>query len=101
MNIQSLKYRLYNLLQNINPLDLRGDVTADQACDWVNTCSNEWSTYKAISAKPITDAGHIIWNVTTLLIDTSDERPDEEIEFHVWEELGPDARGNGRIYGEW
>lgn len=97
MNIQSLRYRLYNMLQNLNPLDLRGDVTADQAMAWVNTCSNEWSTYRAISAKPTTSQGHIVWNVITIL--TDDDGESREIDWNVWADDAPYA-DNG-IYGEW
>ncbi len=93
--LNTLRYKLTNALQNLNPTDLRGDVTAIEAMAYVATRSNEFNTFEPISAKPSTEHGETLWEVRCILNGT------ETCDWWCWAESGNDARGNGRVYGEW
>ena len=94
----TLRYKLTNLLERINPTETRGEVTPQQAIDYVRACSCEVNTFEPLRVERSVENGLIMWNVVTNLVDHG------EIDFHVWSvepgDYGYSYQGTG-VYGEW
>ena len=89
--------RLKAFIRNRNSEDLRGNISASEACDYVTSKSNEFYTFKALRAVPHTDHGQTTWKVIT-------QFEDHQITWCVWSvsegDYGYDSATPG-IYGEW
>ena len=96
--LRTLRYKLWQLSQNINPTETRGEVTPQQAMDYVRACSCDVNTFEPIRVERSVEQGLVMWNVVTNLVDHG------EIDFHVWAvepgDYGYSFQSSG-VYGEW
>ena len=98
MNLRTFRYKLTDLLERLNPTETRGNVTPEQAMDYVKACSCDVNTFEPIRVERSVESGLIMWNVITNLVDHG------EIDFHVWAvepgDYGYSFQSSG-VYGEW
>ncbi len=86
--------------------DTRGAITKAQAMAYVESCSDERSTYKSLDVKKSDDGDIVVWEVTATYADTDSKDAPATISWHVWQVAEGD-HGYGHnpelptIYGEW
>tara|TARA_R100001443_G_C3257881_1_gene154873 strand:- start:258 stop:503 length:246 start_codon:yes stop_codon:yes gene_type:complete len=76
-------------------IDDQQAITAEEAIAYVNAQSTSGEQWFAFRAQPHCDDHALFWTVKAEL------NGRDIVEWWVAAESGPDARGDGRIYGEW
>ncbi len=93
----SIINRIKAFIRDRNPEDLRGDISASEACDYVRNQSTDFDTYKPLQAAPHIEHGQCVWEVQTV-------HNSNHITWQVWSvsvgDYGYDSTTPG-IYGEW
>ena len=79
----------------LNLIDDQQTITAEQAIAYVNSQSTSGEQWFAFHAQAHCDDPALFWTVKAEL------NGGDIVHWWVVAESGPDARGDGRIYGEW